>query len=106
MNHKNLSAFLQISLGLFENNKNLSAFYKNLSGFQKAESSGSTKQINDATVNLGQIPTTLLNMKNKPMSTSYELTVDKVLFEFRFEDSVQRKSSTWNHIQGKYMIPF
>ena len=40
--YKNLSAFLQISLGLFENNKNLSAFHKNLSGFQKAESSGST----------------------------------------------------------------
>ena len=33
-----------------------------------------SKQINDATVNLGQIPTTPLNMKNKPMSTSYELT--------------------------------
>ena len=32
--YKNLSAFLQISLGVFEN--------KNLSGFQKAESSGST----------------------------------------------------------------
>ena len=33
-----------------------------------------SKQINDATVNLGQIPTTPLNTKNKPLSTSYELT--------------------------------
>ena len=33
-----------------------------------------SKHINDATVNLGQIPTTPLNMKNKPFSTSYELT--------------------------------
>ena len=43
------------------------------------------KQINDATVNLGQIPTTPLNMKNKPLSTSYELTPhgsDKVNFLF------------------------
>ena len=47
--YKNLSAFLQISLGLFENNKNLSAFHKNLSGFQKAESSGSTLTNNYAT---------------------------------------------------------
>ena len=37
----------------------------------------SSKQVNDATVNLGQVPTTPLkvtNLKNKPMSTSYELT--------------------------------
>ena len=33
-----------------------------------------SKNINNATVNLGQIPTTPLNMKNKPSSTSYELT--------------------------------
>lgn len=33
-----------------------------------------SKHANDATVNLGQIPTTPLNMKNKPLSTSYELT--------------------------------
>merc|ERR1711990_929936 len=33
-----------------------------------------SKHTNDATVNLGQIPTTPLNMKNKPLSTSYELT--------------------------------
>ena len=33
-----------------------------------------SKHINDATVNLGQIPKTPLNMKNKPFSTSYELT--------------------------------
>ena len=34
----------------------------------------SSKPVNDATVNLGQVPTTPLNLKNKPMSTSYELT--------------------------------
>ena len=44
-----------------------------------------SKQINDATVNLGQIPRTPLNTKNKPLSTSYELTPhgsDKVNFLF------------------------
>ena len=40
--YKDLSAFLRKSLGLFENNKDLSAFHLNLSAFWKAESSGST----------------------------------------------------------------
>ena len=58
--YKNLSAFLQISLGLFENNKNLSAFHKNLSAFQKAESSGSTVKIDRSwPIHLAK-PTTLV----------------------------------------------
>ena len=46
-----------------------------------------SKQINDATIDLGQVPSTPLNL-NKPLSTSYELTphgsdkvnTDKVIF--------------------------